>query len=371
MKYVFEFRNQKLTRAIARKISQVAEKIGREVRLMEVCGTHAMAILKFGIKELLPPNVKLVSGPGCPVCVTPDEYIDLACTYARDGFLVATFGDMMRVPGSNTSLIREKSKGRKIKVVYSPMDALELARSLPMERVVFLGIGFETTAPGVAASISAAEEMEIKNFMVLCGHKLIPPAMRVLVEDPRVRIDGFLCPGHVSAIIGSRPYEFLVKNYGIPCVVAGFEPVDILQSINLLLSQISSKKIKVENEYTRVVTPDGNLKAKQLMEKVFNISDSQWRGIGVIKDSGLIISDKYSLWDIQARFPVKVSSSPGERGCRCGEVLQGLIEPEDCALFGDPCNPYNPFGPCMVSTEGACNIHYRFGHKEDKIEAGN
>jgi len=370
MRYVSEFRDQKLAKRITRRIEQLAREVGREVRLMEVCGTHAMAILRFGIKQLIPSNIKLISGPGCPVCVTPDQYIDMACEYARRGFLIVTFGDMMRVPGTGGSLGEEKSRGRKVKVVYSSVDALRLARSFSEEKVVFLGIGFETTAPTVAASICMAKEEGVKNFMVLCGHKLIPPAMKALVENPRVRIDGFLCPGHVSTIIGTKSYEFLARDYHIPCVVAGFEPLDILQGINLLLSQICQNEAKVENEYARVVTSEGNLKAKDIMRRVFNVSDSQWRGLGVIEDSGLSIAEDYSFYNAQFRFPVETAPSDRNSGCRCGEVLQGLIEPEECSLFGTSCNPSRPFGPCMVSAEGACNIHYRFGARDKKNEKG-
>lgn len=368
MKYISEFRDQKLAERLARRIARIAKDEGREIKLMEVCGTHAMAILKYGIKELIPPDIKLLSGPGCPVCVTPNQYIDKACSYARKGFLIATFGDMMRVPGSKSSLIEEKSRGRKIKVVYSTMDALKLAKSLPEEKVIFLGIGFETTAPTVAASISAAKDEGMGNFMVLCGHKLIPPAMKALVEVGEVKIDGFLCPGHVSVITGSRAYEFLARDYNIPCVVTGFEPLDILQGINLLISQIYRDEARVENEYTRVVTPEGNLKAGSLMRRVFNVSDSQWRGMGIIRESGLSIVEDYSWYDVQTRYPIEVTSSEGKEGCRCGEVLRGLIEPWECALFGDTCNPSHPFGPCMVSIEGACNIYYRFGDKRKTIK---
>jgi len=373
MRYISEFRNQDLARRLAQRIERIASTIKRQVRLMEVCGTHAMSILKFGIKEIIPSNVKLVSGPGCPVCVTPESYIDLACLYMKEGFLIATFGDMVKVPGSNTSLAEEKSKGGKLSVVYSPVDALKLAKKLPEEKVVFLAIGFETTSPAVAATVLAAKEENVENFTILCGHKLIPPAMKALVENPEVKIDGFICPGHVSAIVGSRAYEFLAKDYNIPCVVAGFEPLDILQAINLLLSQISSQRAGVENEYRRVVTEEGNLRAKELMEMVFEKTDSEWRGMGEIKESGLCVSSDFSFFDAQCRFPLEVPSFRKDKktGCLCGEVLQGLVEPEDCPLFKNYCTPSTPFGPCMVSVEGACNVHYRFGCKGEKVGAGN
>lgn len=364
MRYISEFREPKLVRKIVQRIEKVAQSLDREVKLMEVCGTHAMMILRYGIKDLLPPHVNLISGPGCPVCVTPNQYIDKARIYAREGFLIATFGDMMKVPGSRGSLSGEKSRGAKIKVVYSPLDALRLAESSPGQKVIFLGVGFETTAPTIAASLSLARERGIRNYMVLSGHKLIPPAMRILVEDEKIKIDGFLCPGHVSAITGSGVYEFLARDYGIPCVVAGFEPVDILQGIYLLLSQISRNQATVENEYKRSVNRGGNLTAKSVMNKVFTRTSSEWRGLGMIEHSGLEIKEDYSEHDVEARHPLKVSFPAEEdKGCRCGQILQGLIEPPECPLFGRECNPSQPYGPCMVSVEGACNIHYRFASR--------
>jgi len=363
MKYISEFREKNLVNRLSGRIAKVASKIKREIRLMEICGTHAMAILRYGIKELLPPWIKLISGPGCPVCVTPNQYIDEACTYAKEGFLVTTFGDMMRVPGSRSSLVQEKAKGGKIKVVYSTMEALEIAELHPQEKVVFLGVGFETTAPTVATSLILAKKKKITNYMILSGHKLIPPAMKALLEEGEVKIDGFLCPGHVSAITGSQVYDFIARKFGVPCVVAGFEPVDILQGIYLLLCQIAKSEAKVENEYDRVVKPEGNLKAKSLMEEVFRVEPSIWRGMGVIDKSGLEIRKEYSQHDVRARYPVKVTSSNNKKGCRCGEILKGVIEPPDCPLFGDVCNPSRPLGPCMVSIEGTCNIYYRFSSK--------
>jgi len=360
MKYISEFREQRLTERIAKRIVDIAKRIDREVKLMQVCGTHGMAILRYGIVDLLPPNVKIISGPGCPVCVTPDNYIDKAIAYIRQGFLITTFGDMVRVPGSESTLLQEKSKGGKVKVVYSTMEALNLARSLPEERVIFLGIGFETTAPTIAASISMAKEEGINNYMILSGHKLIPPAMRALVEDKEIAIDGFICPGHVSVITGSRVYEFIARDYHVPCVVTGFEPVDILLGISFLLLQIQKNETRVENEYGRVVSSDGNLIAKSIMNKVFIPGPSEWRGMGVIENSGLVIRKEYSAYDVEARYPVEVTSPKVDRGCRCGDVLRGLIEPPDCPLFNDPCNPSHPVGPCMVSVEGTCNIYYRF-----------
>jgi len=360
MKYISEFREQKIAEKIAKKIAKTANVIDREVRLMQVCGTHGMAILRYGIKDLLPPNIKLISGPGCPVCVTPDQYIDKAIAYVRKGFIVASFGDMLKVPGSQSTLSKEKSRGGKVKVVYSTMEAIKLAKSLPEDKLIFLGIGFETTAPTVAASISIAKEEKINNYMVLSGNKLIPPAMRALVESKEVKIDGFICPGHVSVITGTKVYKFLAEDYHIPCVVTGFEPLDILLGINLLLLQIQRNEPKVENEYTRVVSPNGNLTAKSVIDKVFIPGPSEWRGMGIIENSGLMIRKEYLNYDVEVHYPVKVTSSGEDKGCRCGDVLRGLIEPPECPLFDNSCSPSNPIGPCMVSIEGNCNIYYHF-----------
>lgn len=368
MKYISEFRDQKLAEKITCKIAKIAKSINREIRLMQVCGTHGMAILRYGIKDLLPPNIKLISGPGCPVCVTPDNYIDKAIAYAKKGFLITTFGDMLKVPGSESTLSQERSKGGKVKVVYSTMEAIKLARSSPQNKVIFLGIGFETTAPTIAASISIAKEEKINNYMVLSGHKLIPPAMRALVESGEIGIDGFICPGHVSVITGTRVYEFLARDYHIPCVVTGFEPVDILLGINLLLSQIQKNEAKVENEYTRAVSADGNLMAKSVMNRVFIPAPSEWRGMGIIDNSGLTIRKEYANYDVEVRYPIEVTSSGGNRDCRCGDVLRGLIEPPDCPLFDSPCSPSYPLGPCMVSIEGTCNVYYRFWSRKSNYK---
>ncbi len=332
---------------------------------MEVCGTHTMAVFRYGIKALLPKNLHLLSGPGCPVCVTANDYIDKAIAYAhQDKTILVTFGDMMKVPGSRSSLSEEASEGAHIRVVYSSLEALEIARKNPSYRVIFLGIGFETTAPTIAASILMASEEKISNYLILSGHKIMPPAMRALVENHQIRIDGFLCPGHVSAITGSKIYEFLAREYRIPCVVAGFEPLDILESIRLLLGQIKSGQARVENEYRRAVTYEGNLKAQQLMEKVFTKQTTSWRGIGKIPQSGLKIRQNYASFDVEAQFPIKIKESEDYPGCICGDILRGLKTPPDCSLFKKVCSPSRPLGACMVSSEGTCAAYFKY-HQEE------
>ena len=365
MKYLTEFRQKEPVEGLIKKIKQLAQDIKKEISLMEVCGTHTMAVFRYGIKALLPKNLHLLSGPGCPVCVTANDYIDKAIAYAhRDKTILVTFGDIMKVPGSRSSLSEEASEGAQIRVVYSSLEALEIARKNPDYRVIFLGIGFETTAPTVAASILMASEEKISNYLVLSGHKIMPPVMRALVEDHQIHIDGLLCPGHVSAITGSKIYEFLAREYQIPCVVAGFEPLDILESIRLLLGQIKSGQARVENEYRRAVTYEGNLKAQQLMEKVFSKESTSWRGIGKIPQSGLKIKKNYASFDIEAQFPIKVKESEDYPGCICGDILRGLKTPPDCSLFKKVCSPSHPLGACMVSSEGTCAAYYKY-HQEE------
>ena len=365
MKYLTEFRQKESVRGLIKKIKQLASDIKKEISLMEVCGTHTMAVFRHGIKALLPQNLHLLSGPGCPVCVTANDYIDKAIAYAhQDRTILVTFGDMMKVPGSRSSLSEEASEGAQIKVVYSSLEALEIARKNPSYRVIFLGIGFETTAPTVAASILMASEEKISNYLVLSGHKIMPPAMRALVENHQIHIDGFLCPGHVSAITGSKIYEFLAREYQIPCVVAGFEPLDILESIRLLLSQIRFGQARVENEYRRAVTYEGNLRAQQLMEKVFSKRSVSWRGMGKIPQSGLKIRKNYASFDVEAQFPIKIKESKDYPGCICGDILRGLKTPPDCSLFKKVCSPSRPLGACMVSSEGTCAAYYKY-HQEE------
>ncbi|MCK5328470.1 MAG: hydrogenase formation protein HypD [Candidatus Latescibacteria bacterium] len=364
MKYMDEFRDARVAERLAKKIRTQAN--GRAMRLMEVCGTHTMAVARYGLKGILPPEVRLVSGPGCPVCVTPNGYIDHAVALCRlEGVTVATFGDMMRVPGSRTSLERERAEGRDVRVVYSPLDGLRLASEQPERKVVFLGIGFETTIPGVAASILEADRLGLSNFFVLSAHKVMPPAMSALAGDPEIEVDGFLCPGHVSVIIGAEAYRFIAEEYGIPCVVAGFEPLDVLRAVELLAAQVVQDRAEVEIQYRRAVRPEGNRKARALVEQVFEPSDADWRGIGIIAGSGLKIREQFRRFDAAEMLDVTVEPAVEPKGCICGSVLKGTKTPEDCGLFGNRCTPEHPVGACMVSSEGTCAAWFRYGADED------
>lgn len=357
MEFLSEFRDSARVKILKQRLSQF--KFREEVKIMEVCGTHTMQIHRFGIHQMLPENVKLISGPGCPVCVTPNSYIDTAIELAKKGITIATFGDMVRVPGSRSSLEKIRAEGGKVRVVYSPMDALELARESG-EDVVFLAIGFETTAPTIAATIKKAREERKKNFFVLSGGKLVPPALVALSVDPQLKISGFLLPGHVSVIIGRQEYLFL-KNYGKAGVISGFEPVDILYSLILLLEMIEKGEAEILNNYKRAVRDEGNIYARSIMNEVFKPVDSEWRGIGNIPASGISLTESYREFEAMERFSVEVSPSREHPGCRCGDVLKGILNPPECPLFGNVCTPENPIGPCMVSSEGSCSAWYKYG----------
>lgn len=363
MKYIDEFRGSAIAKRIAKQISGVAKDLGSQT-IMEVCGTHTMAIHRFAIRDLIPENIKLISGPGCPVCVTPKDFIDRSISFARlKNTIITSFGDMLRVPGSNGSLESlRREEGRDIKVVYSPLDSLEFAKENLEKKVIFLGIGFETTAPCVAATIIEAKENNIKNFFVYCGHKLMPPVMLALVSGNKIAINGFICPAHVSTIIGARPYEFIVRHYLTPCVICGFEPLDILQGILMLLSQLKTKESKVEIQYKRVAKREGNVEALELLRQVFEVSDSTWRGIGFVPDSGLRINRDFEEFDAERNFSVEVEEFPEDNGCICGDILQGMKVPSDCPLFKNLCSPENPQGACMVSSEGTCAAYYKYGN---------
>jgi len=349
---------------VLNRVAELARRVGRNVTFMEVCGTHTMAVSRSGLRQLLPANVKLISGPGCPVCVTDTSYLDAAIELARrPGVIVTTFGDLVRVPGSESSLERERAMGAAVRVVYSPADALVLARENPDKQVVFLGVGFETTAPTVAWAIKKAAQDGVMNFTALCAHKTMPFAMEALLKDQEVKIDGFICPGHVSVITGSKLYQFIPERYGIPCVVCGFEAVDVLKCIAMLLAQIADKRAAVEIEYTRSVSEDGNPAAQQLIAEVFEESDAGWRGIGVIPRSGLSVRPEFARWDAVKALGVKFGQSKPNPGCRCGDVLRGVMTPPECGLFAKVCTPTNPLGPCMVSSEGACAAFYRYERK--------
>jgi hydrogenase expression/formation protein HypD len=335
------------------------------VALMEVCGTHTMAIAKSGLRELVPPNLKLLSGPGCPVCVTAQGDIDMVLELVKTKpVILATFGDMVRVPGTEGSLQEERSRGSEVKVVYSPLDALELARQNPNREVVFLGIGFETTAPTVAAVVEQASQEGVMNFSVWSLHKLVPPALEAIFSDPALKVDGLICPGHVSAIIGVEPYDLLAGKYHRPCVITGFETVDILEGIYMLLVQLQERRAMAQIQYRRVVKNQGNTVACRTMNEVFKPTDARWRGLGTIPSSGLEIRTQYEPWDARKKFEIPEIEDRPIKGCGCGEVLKGIITPLECQLFGKGCTPLKPIGPCMVSQEGACAAYYRYSPRK-------
>jgi hydrogenase expression/formation protein HypD len=359
MEGLSDLRNPDLVKRLAEQLRQMAAP---PATLMEVCGTHTVAIARYGLREALPEGVRLISGPGCPVCVTPQEQIDrFIALGALEGVTLATFGDMVRVPGTERSLEQARAEGSDVLVVYSPMDAVEAAARRPERQVVFFGIGFETTAPAVALAMLEAQRRGMGNFSVLCAHKLIPPAMMALL-DSEVGVDGFICPGHVSVIIGSQPYEPVAAR-GKPCVVAGFEAADVLGAVGMLLAQVAEGRAEVEVEYRRVVRPEGNPKAQELLGRVFRVVDAGWRGLGTIPGSGYELAEGLEEFDAARRFEVEVESAEPE-GCRCGDVLRGAIEPRECGLFGKECTPRKPVGSCMVSSEGACQAWYRYRRAE-------
>jgi len=358
VKYVDEFRDPRLAKALIQAIARVSFK---PVRFMELCGTHTMTIARYGLIHMLPETIEMVSGPGCPVCVTTIEEIDRMVKLARiPGVIVATFGDLVRVPGSHSSLLRERATGAQVKIVYSALDALDLALAHPDRQVVFIGIGFETTAPTVAAAVIMAKQKNVLNFSILNTHKLFPPALVALLSDSNHGINGFLCPGHVTTIIGTGPYEDIAKLYGASYVVSGFEPVDILGAILMLVNQVEERRTEVEIQYGRGVCPQGNSKARVLMEKVFVLQDSNWRGLGLISLSGLGFASPFISFDARTRFDLEVPLTKEHPNCRCGDVLRGLIRSPECKLFSQVCTPENPLGPCMVSMEGSCTVWYKY-----------
>ena len=359
MKFIDEYRNVELGKKLINRIDQLSTK---PARLMEFCGGHTVAIMRNGLRQLLPQTVEMLSGPGCPVCVTANADIDKTIALSHlPNVIIATFGDMIKVPGSYSSLQQARAAGSDIRIVYSTQDALQIARDNPEKSVIFIGIGFETTTPTIAASILQAEKEEVKNFYIICLLKLCPPVMKTLLDLGEIRIDGIICPGHVSTIIGSRPYEFIPNDYGISCVVSGFEPLDILLSVEMLVEQIESGKPRVEIAYRRGVKPEGNRKALELMDSVFEVSDANWRGIGVIPASGLELRENYKRFNAETAFPVVLEPVREAKGCICGDILRGTKTPADCKLFRRVCLPEHPVGPCMVSSEGACAAYYQYG----------
>jgi len=362
MKFQDEFRDRKLVSIMADNIRRMARQLKHPVNFMEVCGTHTMSIYQYGIRSLLPETVHLVSGPGCPVCVTPVGYVDaaLACTTDRNN-IVATFGDMLRVPGSVSSLMEQRALGADVRIVYSPLDAVTLARNHPERRVIFLGVGFETTAPAVAASILESARLGLSNYCVLASHKTMPAPMEILSADPELALSGYLCPAHVSTIIGGRAYTPLAQKYHIPCVVTGFEPADVMQGIEMLLAQVLSGETRVEIQYQRAVTWEGNSKAQAILERVFTPCDAIWRGLGILPGSGLRIRPELSVFDAEKVLNLSVAGGLEHPACRCGDVLKGKLSPFDCPLFAGICTPEIPVGACMVSSEGTCAAAYKYG----------
>ncbi len=361
MKYIDEYRSPELVRALLQEIDRAAALLKRQVTIMEVCGSHTTAIGRFGIRALLPDTIRLVSGPGCPVCVTAGEDIDQALWLATQPDIIFTsYGDLLRVPGSHgNSLEKIRAAGARIETVHSVLEAVALARENPNHKVVFMGIGFETTAPTAAAAILQLEKEQRKNFFLFSCHKLMPPVMQSLLNEKELAIDAFLCPGHVSTIIGARAYEFITAG-GRAAVIAGFEPVDILAAVKLILEELTNGVSGVKLAYQRGVNENGNPRARAVMAEVFEPETVVWRGLGEIPLSGLKLKEKFAGFDARRRFDLPARESAPPSTCRCGEVLRGLIRPDACALFGKTCNPATPFGPCMVSGEGSCAAYFRY-----------
>ncbi len=355
---------RELSRKLAHRLTSLHLK--EEIRIMEVCGTHTVEFFKTGVKDIFPEGLVLVDGPGCPVCVTPNDFLDRAIAIGREhDAILATFGDMLKVPSSYSSLSSEKASGMDVRIVYSPLDALDMAEKNPDREVVFLSVGFETTAPTEAAAVARAKERGLENFSILAGNKLTPPAVEALLDAKEVKIDGFILPGHVSAVIGSEPWRFVSETYNRPAVVAGFDAEDLLTGLLTLVDLIQKGRPELRNEYSRVVKEQGNEHALKIMEEVFRRDESPWRGIGTIPGSGLFLNSEHAEFDAVTRLPATPPEPKEATGCRCGELLRGLIFPYDCPLYGNACIPEHPVGPCMVSTEGPCSAYYKY-HGENK-----
>lgn len=353
-------------RAIDRTVGRIADTCGSTgpLQIMEICGTHTVSLFRSGVKSLMPESLRLVSGPGCPVCVTSQGYLDAACDLAdREDVTICTYGDMVRVPGRSGSLEHRRGRGARVVVVYSARDALQYAKAHPQTNVVFLAVGFETTTPATAATLIEASREHIENFYVLVAHKRVIPAMMALLAGGDIPIDGFLCPGHVSVIIGADAYEPIVATHRKPCVVAGFEPVTMLNGVLRIVEQLAAGEARVENAYSAVVSADGNARARELIDEVFQPAPAVWRAMGTIGASGLDLRDAYSRFDARARFDVEFGDDYEPPGCRCGQVIQGKVLPSECPLFANACTPTTPVGPCMVSSEGACAAWYKYGRR--------
>jgi hydrogenase expression/formation protein HypD len=362
VRFVDEFRDPELGRVLAAEIVSLVEP-GRRLKVMEVCGGHTHSIYKYGIDDLLPDEVELVHGPGCPVCVIPMGRVDDGIALARIPEVIFTcFGDMLRVPGSQGSLLEAKAEGADVRMVYSPLDALRIARQNPDREVVFFAIGFETTAPSTALTLRRARAEGVKNFSCMCNHVTIVPPLRALLDSPDLRLDGFVGPGHVATVVGARPFEFIPADYGKPVVISGFEPLDVLQSVQMILRQLAEGRCQVENQYSRVVPYDGNVAALEVMAEVFELRPHfEWRGLGFISQSALALSDAYADLDAERRYAVPGVRVADPKACQCGEVLKGVIKPWECKVFGTACTPERPIGTCMVSPEGACAAYYNYG----------
>lgn len=362
MRFVDEFRDADLGRVLAGEIVAAVEP-GRHYKLMEVCGGHTHSIYKYGVDDLLPENVELVHGPGCPVCVIPMGRVDDGIAIAHEpGVILTCFGDMMRVPGARGTLLEAKAAGADVRMVYSPLDALRIAKSEPDRQVVFFAIGFETTAPSTALTLMRAKAEQVANFSCICNHVTIVPPLRALLESPDLRLDGFVGPGHVATVVGARPFQFIPADHGQPVVISGFEPVDILQSVLMILRQLRDGRHEVENQYKRVVPWEGNLRALEAMQEVFALRPHfEWRGLGFISQSGLRLADAYAELDAERRWQLPDVRVADPKACQCGEVLKGVIKPWECKVFGTACTPERPIGTCMVSSEGACAAYYNYG----------
>jgi hydrogenase expression/formation protein HypD len=369
MKFVDEFRNAEVARRLTAEIASLVEP-GRRYKFMEVCGGHTHTIYKHGIEDLLPPEVELVHGPGCPVCVIPMGRQDDAIAIARRPEVIfTTFGDMLRVPASHGSLLEAKARGADVRMVYSPLDALRIARENPEREVVFFAIGFETTAPSTAITLLRAEAEGLRNFSVFANHVTIIPAIRAILDSPDLRLDGFIGPGHVSTVIGTRPYRWIARDHGRPVVVSGFEPLDILQGVYMLMRQLRDGRCEVENQYTRVVSEDGNPLALKAMARTMELRTTfEWRGLGFISQSALKLRPEYADWDAEVRYEVPSVRVADPKACQCGEVLKGVIKPWQCKVFGTACTPDRPIGTCMVSSEGACAAYYNYGRLSGRRE---
>jgi hydrogenase expression/formation protein HypD len=367
MKYVDEFRDRDRATALVREIETIVSTMTtgrtRPIRIMEVCGGHTHSIFRYGIEGMLPAAIELVHGPGCPVCVLPMGRVDDCISIAeRPGVIFTTFGDAMRVPGSRKSLIQAKAEGADVRMVYSPMDALELARRNPDRQVVFFALGFETTMPATALTVLQAESDGISNFSIFCNHITIIPTIKAILDSPDLQLDGFLGPGHVSMVVGTAPYEFIAKFYRRPLVVAGFEPIDVLLSLVMVLRQIKEGRAEVENQYARIVPEGGNTAALEAVGRVYELREFfEWRGLGSIDHSGVRLRAEYASFDAERRFPVPNVSIADPKSCQCGEVLKGVLKPWQCKLFGSACTPETPIGALMVSSEGACSAYYQYG----------